>query len=157
MIDFLIHYKGGSVSHHADLSGVADEEATSVTLQGVELPDFRDTKDFQRTVGYKAAYLRHVEAETDVEYYGYEDRHGIIAAYVLSGAESFGRISNFVHVSAGRYIGKFETPKDFIQHFFTNADKEWIFESVDWTPELINEFLRGFRSHGGYYFEKSQH
>lgn len=93
------------------------------------------------------AYRSKLAADVDYVMDGVDDRFEIFNAYLTHSdvtADNLFSLTNMVDVARRRYIGKFDTPMDFIKHNFEVSNATPLFEQINWTDKLIKEALVGY-------------
>lgn len=144
-----------------------DQDKKNAACAGISLPDtdgnahwFPMPPGRSRTVGKTMAWCKKLNA--DIAYTFYEDQpsydqngYKIVDAFLRASRENPLRWeSGFVDYCAERYVGKFMNDGAFIRHFFQTSGSLWMYNSIDWNTEAVEEFMDNFLVQDGYYFQK---
>lgn len=160
MLDFILYTKTGTITvedrNVPEPPVNADESVIQITLNDAPVPLSRSNIKRQNTVGYKLAQIRRLNADIDVVFYGSEEQgREIVHAFSMArGYNGPFSILNYAESAQGAYVGKFDSKEAFLKSLFVKGKQEWLYDCVNWTPELIDKAMSGRIYHDGHVFLK---
>lgn len=128
----------------------------SLSLNELELfPEWAQKEEW--SVGKLVAWCNKFNADIDYALWGVADRFDIIEAKIMLDGSKSSLLSllNYNASAYGEYIGKFETPQEFVRDYFVKADKAWMVSMID--LDAVSEvFAKSFPNHNEHWFKTNR-